>query len=407
MMSRLTKQIALVLSILVIAYVAAGYVLGRSTDDKAYRSLTVYSEVLEHIQKDYVEDPDMHQVTTGALHGLLDSLDPDSSYLSPLEFQDYKEKIQSKPEGSAGVALSKHNGYIVVISVLPESPAQKAELHTGDYLESIAGFTTSQMAIGQAQVLLTGKPGSSVKLSVIRRSRVEPDDVELVLAKVPEPKILEDRINGDIEYLRLSTLNAEAVDHLREKLTQLDGKGAHKLILDLRDCALGEPGDGIAAAQLFLPSGTITSLKGQTVNEQKFSAEASKVVWKEPVTILISGGTAGAAEVLAGAIADNRRGETIGDRTFGTASTQKLVQLDDGAALILTVADYYTPAGKSIPAEGVTPTVQETAEDVAALNDLQETTAPPPGQVASPDDPLLKKAIDVLEGNKTAVKKAA
>ena len=125
------------------------------------------------------------------------------------------------------------------------------------------------------------------------------------------------------------------------------------------------------------------------------------------MTVLISGGTAGAAEVLAGAIADNHRGETIGDRTFGTASTQKLVQLDDGAALILTIADYYTPAGKSIPAEGVTPTVQETADDVAALNDLQETTAPPPGQVASPDDPLLKKAIDVLEGNKTAVKKAA
>ena len=403
-MSRLTKQIALLLSILVIAYVAAGYVLGRSTDDKAYRSLTVYSEVLEHIQKDYVEDPDMHQVTTGALHGLLDSLDPDSSYLSPLEYQDYKEKVQSKPEGAAGVAVSKHNGYIIVISVLPDSPAQKANLHTGDYLESIAGFTTSQMAIGQAQVLLTGKPGSSVKLSVIRRSRVEPDDVELVLAKVPEPKILEDRINGDIEYLRLSTLDSEAVEHLREKLTQLDGKGAHKLILDLRDCALGEPADGVAASQLFLSSGNITSLKGQTVAEQKFSADGSKVAWKEPVTVMISGGTAGPAEILAGAIADNHRGETIGDRTFGTASSQKLIQLDDGAALILTVADYYTPAGKSIPAEGVAPTVPETAEDVAALNDLQETTAPPPGQVASPDDPLLKKAIDVLEGNKTAKK---
>src|SRR5271170_7199663 len=138
-MSRLTKQIALSLSILVMAYVAAGYVLQHGTDDKTYRSLTVYSEVLEHIQKDYVEDPDMHQVTTGALHGLLDSLDPDSSYLSPLEYQDYKEKIQAKPEGSAGVALSKHNGYIIIISVLPDGPAQKANLHTGDYLESIAG----------------------------------------------------------------------------------------------------------------------------------------------------------------------------------------------------------------------------------------------------------------------------
>jgi len=405
-MSRLAKQIVLSLSILVIAYVAAGYVLGHANDaDKTYRSLTVYSEVLEHVQKDYVEDPDMRQVTIGALHGLLDSLDPDSSYLSPLEYQDYKEKIQSKAEGGAGLALSKHNGYIIIISVLPDSPAQKANLHTGDYLESIAGFTTSQMAIGQAQVLLTGQPGSTVKLSVIRRTRVEPEDVDLVLAKVPEPKILEDRMNGDIAYLRLPTLDATMVNHLRDKLTQLDSKGAHKLVLDLRDCAVGSPTDGVAAAQLFLSSGTITTLKGQTVSEQAFSADPSKAVWKEPVSVLISGGTAGAAEVLAGAIGDNHRGETIGDRTFGVASSQKIIQLDDGAALILTVAEYYTPSGKAIANDGVSPTIQETADDVAALNDLQQMTAPPPGQIASPDDPLLKKAIDVLEGR--TVKKAA
>jgi carboxyl-terminal processing protease len=404
-MSRLTRQIALALSILVMAYVAAGYVLGRSTDDKVYRSLTVYSEVLEHVQKDYVEDPDMRQVTIGALHGLLDALDPDSSYLSPLEYQDYKEKTQNKAEAGAGVALSKHNGYIIVISVLPDSPAQKANLHTGDYLESIAGFTTSQMAIGQAQVLLTGPAGSTVELAVIRRTKVEPEDVDIVLGKTPDPKIVEDRINGDIAYLRLPLLDTAAVSRLREKLVQEESKGAHKLVLDLRDCAIGTPADGVAAAQLFVPSGTITSLKGQTVAEQTFSADASKVVWKEPVTLLISGGTAGAAEVLAGAIGDNHRGETIGDRTFGTASSQKIIQLEDGAALILTVADYYTPAGKSIATDGVAPTMQETADDMAALNDLQQTNAPPPGQAASPEDPLLKKAIEVLEGR--AVKKAA
>jgi carboxyl-terminal processing protease len=154
-----------------------------------------------------------------------------------------------------------------------------------------------------------------------------------------------------------------------------------------------------------LSSGKITSFKGQTVAEQTFAADPSKVVWKEPVTLLISGGTAGAAEVLAGAIGDDHRGETIGDRTFGTASSQKIIQLDDGAALILTVADYYTPSGKIIANDGVLPTIQETAEDVAALNDLQQMTAPPPGQIASPDDPLLKKAIDVLEGK--MAKKAA
>jgi len=404
-MRRFTKNLVLSLSILIMAYVAAGYVLGRSTDDKTYRSLTVYSEVLEHIQKDYVEDPDMRQVTIGALHGLLDALDPDSSYLSPLEYADYKDKTQRKPEGSAGAPLSKRNGYIIVVSTLPDSPALKAGLHSGDYLESIAGFTTSQMAIGQAQVLMTGQPGSTVKLSVIRRTRVEPEDVDLTLAKMPDPKILEERLEDDIAYLRLAALDAGAVGRLREKLAQLQSNGAHKLVLDLRDCALGEPADGVSAAQLFLQSGTITSLKGQTIAEQTFSADASKAVWKEPVAVLISNGTAGAAEVLAAAIGDNHRGETIGDRTFGTASSQKLVQLDDGAALILTVGYYYTPSGKSIPTDGVVPTMQETSEDLAALNDLQQTIAPPPGQVASPDDPLLKKAIDALQGR--AVKKAA
>jgi len=400
----LTTLIALSSTVIIISYVTAGYflanpraVFGKSSEDKAYRSLTVYAEVLEHIQHDYVEDPDLRAVTIGALHGLLDSLDPDSSYLSPLEYKDYKEKVDGKAEGSAGAALSKRNGYVIVVSVLPDSPAQKAGLHSGDYFESIAGFTTSQMAIGQAQVLLTGQPGSVVKVAVIRRTRVEPQEIELTLAKLPEQKILEERLEGDIAYMRLPVLDAAMVSRLRDKLAQLDAKGAHRLILDLRDCAQGGAADGISAAQLFLNSGAITSLKGQTVAEKIFSADPSKVVWKQPMAILISNGTAGAAEVLAAAIADNHRGETIGDRTFGAASFQKVITLDDGAALILTVANYFTPGGKSIGAEGVAPSVQATAEDLAALTEQQQGIAPPPGQVASPDDPLLKKAIQALQ----------
>ncbi len=226
-MSRLMKQVAITLSILILVFTAVGFVMAKaySPDDKTYRSLTVYSEVLEHVQRDYVEDPDIHQVTSGALHGLLDSLDPDSSYLSPLEYTDYKERIQSKAAGTSGLALSKRNGYIIVISVLPDSPGQQSGLKSGDYIESIAGFTTSQMSIGQARVLLTGQPGSTVKLSVIRRAKVEPEQVDLTLGKVPEPKILEERFEGDIAYLRLPALDAGAVGRLREKLTQLESEG--------------------------------------------------------------------------------------------------------------------------------------------------------------------------------------
>ena len=137
---------------------------------------------------------------------------------------------------------------------------------------------------------------------------------------------------------------------------QFDHQGAHKLILDLRDCALGDDQEGISTAQLFLSSGTITSLKGQTVSPVVSSADPSKEIWNQPVSVLIDTGTAGPAEILASAIADNHRGETVGLRTYGTASQQKLIQLEDGSALILTLANYYTPGGKEIPVDGVTPT---------------------------------------------------
>src|SRR5580658_1204687 len=194
-MSPLGKKIVLGISLLVVAYAATGYMLGRSPDDKAFRALTVYSEVLEHIQRDYVDEPNIPAVTNGALHGLLDSLDPQSAYLSPLEYKDYKEKSASSALGEAGMALTRRFGYIGVISVLPDSPAAKAGLRIGDILEKIAGFTTSQMAIDQAQLLLKGQPGTTVPLSVIRRGKAEPQDMNITLAKLTAPKLVEDRVS--------------------------------------------------------------------------------------------------------------------------------------------------------------------------------------------------------------------
>jgi carboxyl-terminal processing protease len=402
-MSPLARKIIVALSVIVFAYVTAGYVLGRSSDDKAYRALTVYCEVLGHIQRDYVDEPNMHQVTSGALHGLLDSLDPQSGYMSPLEYTDYREKSANLSKAEAGVALSKRFGYISVISTLPGSPAERAGLRMGDVVEKIAGFTTGQMAIDQAQVLLTGDPGTVVNLSVIRRGKTEPQDLGITLAKLPPSKLVEDKLQGDIAYLRVPEFSAGITKQIREELLQFDRQGAHKLILDLRDCATGDDREGIATAQLFLSSGTVTTLKGQTIAPVVSTAESSKVVWKQPVTVLIGNGTAGPAEIVASAIADNHRGESIGDRTYGMASMQKLVQLDDGSAIILTVANYYTPAGKEVPVDGVVPTiaVRPSPEELAAAND-QNPTAPS----SSPNDPVVKKAIELLQGAATERKAA-
>jgi len=405
-MNSLTKKIVIGVSVLVIAYVAAGYMLGKSSNDNAFRALTVYSEVLDHIQRDYVDDANMHAVTNGSLHGLLDSLDPQSAYLSPLEYKDYKEKTASNPPAESGLALTRRFGYIGVISVLPDSPAAKIGLRIGDILEKIAGFTTSQMAIDQAQLLLKGQPGTTVPLSVIRRGKAEPQDMSITLAKLAPSKLMvEDKLQGDVAYLRVPEFDAGTAKEIRERLVQLQKAGAKKLVLDLRDCAVGEDQEGIATAQLFLQSGTITTLKGQTVTAVVSSADPAKVVWAQPVAVLIGNGTAGPAEILASAIADNKRGATVGDRTYGTASQQKLIGMDDGSALILTVANYFTPANKNIATDGVAATVEvrPSVDDLLAQSTEKETPMPS----ASLDDPVVKKALDILQGNAAAFEKKA
>ena len=405
-MSSLLKKTLVVLSLGIFAYVTVGYVRAKAQDNSAFRALTVYSEVLNYVQRDYVDEPNIHLVTNGSLHGLLDSLDPQSAYLSPLEYKDFKDKSASNPPAETGLALTRRFGYIGVIGVLPDSPGAKIGLRIGDILEKIAGFTTGQMAIDQAQLLLKGDPGTTVQLSVIRRGKAEPQEMNITLAKLTAPKLVEDRLNGDVAYLRVPEFTPGVSKQIREKLAQFQKSGAKKLLLDLRDSSLGDDQEGVLTAQLFLSSGTIATLKGQTVTPVVSSADATNVVWTEPVAVLIGNGTAGPAEIVAAAIADNKRGSTVGERTYGTASQQKLIEMDDGSALILTVANYFTPGNKEIAAEGVPPTaeVHPSIDDLLAQADLTQPAALPS---SSPDDPVVKKAIEILQGNAAVEKKAA
>jgi carboxyl-terminal processing protease len=176
-MNRKARVAIIAVSVAIFCYAGIGHVLGRTPDDKAYKSLTVYGEVLNKIQADYVDEPNMHLVTAGALHGLLESLDAESSYLTPREFTEYKQKQQSTATGETGLSLSKRFGYVMVISVLPESPAEKAGIHSGDIFESVGGFTTRDMSVGQALNLLNGQVGTGVKVGVIRRGKADPDSV--------------------------------------------------------------------------------------------------------------------------------------------------------------------------------------------------------------------------------------
>ena len=410
-MNRAARLGILAASIAIFCYAGIGHVLGRTPDDKAYKSLTVYGEVLQKIQSDYVDEPNMHLVTAGSLHGLLESLDPESSYFTPREYSEYKQKLQSSGTGETGLNLSKRFGYIIVISLVPESPAEKAGIHSGDIFESIAGFTTRDMSVGQALNLLNGPAGSGVKVGVIRRGRAQPEEVDVVRQKLTPSKIVVQKTDPDILTLRLASLDAGRADEIRAKLADADKQGIHKLILDLRECGRGPVSEAISVARLLVSSGTIATLRGQTVSPQTFSAEAGKVVWKYPVAVLIDGTTSGAAEVLASAVVASHRGDVIGERTFGLASEQKLITLDDGSALFLTVANYYNSGSKPILEDGVTPSevVRAAAEDDSDVGDDNSASstakeAPAGPRPLSPEDPIFHKALDLL---KTPAKKAA
>lgn len=412
-MNRAARIGILSVSVAIFCYAGIGHVLGRTPDDKAYKSLTVFGEVLQKIQQDYVDEPNMHLVTAGSLHGLLETLDTQSSYLTPREYTEYKQKLASNNLGDTGLTLSKRFGYVIVISVLPDSPGTKAGIRSGDIFESIAGFTTRDMSVGQALNLLSGQPGSGVKVAVIRRGKATPEDVDIVREKLAPSKIITQKADPDILVMRLPSLDAGRAEEIRTRLLDAEKQGTHKVILDLRECGRGPVSEAIAVARLFVPSGTLATLKGQTVSQQTFSAEPGKVVWKNPVSILTDATTSGAAEVLASSIVATHRGDVVGERTFGLASEQKLITLDDGAALFLTVANYSNGSGKSILEEGVTPTeaVKATVADDSESTDDEgapvQDNPKEPGlgpRPLSPEDPIYHRALDML---KAPAKKAA
>jgi carboxyl-terminal processing protease len=416
-MNRFARYCILTVSVLIVGWVGIGHVLGRSANDKAYKSLVVYGEVLQKIQQDYVDEPNMHLVTAGSLHGLLESLDAESSYLTPREFTEYKQKTDDPATAETGLNLSKRSGYIVVTSVLSDSPADKAGLRTGNFLESVAGFTTREMSVGQAKNLLAGQPGTAVKVGVIRRGRTDPDEVELVRQKLAPQKLIVEKVDDNTLAIRFPTLEPGRADEVRARLLEAQKQGITHIILDVRDCGRGPASEALAVARLFIPSGTLITLKGQTVTEQVFSADPTKVVWKGPVSVLADISSAGAAEILAAAFANTKRGDVVGERTFALASEQKLLTMDDGSALILTVANYYNADGKSILEEGVTPTAvvkvsslnddSDDGDDVATTPDSQKEQVPGPRPL-SPDDPVLRKALELFKTPAAApAKKAA
>jgi carboxyl-terminal processing protease len=393
-MSRTFKRAVFGVSILLIALVFLGgmgpsRVRADSQPDGAYPEMEVYSEVLKKVQTDYVSDPNMTKVTVGALHGLLESLDPDSSYLTPDEYKAYK---QQSNEGTAqvGMNISKRYGYATVVSVEPGSPAEKEQIEDGDILEAIEGHSTREMSLVMIRLLLQGKPGTSVTFSLVRPRKAEPDKVTLTRYVAPTPPLGETQYeSSSILYLKPVVLSKERVNEIASRLKAMPKNGNKKILLDLRDVAEGDEEQGIRLANLFLESGTIATLSGQKYTYEAFNADSSKFITGAPLVVLVNHGTSGPGEIVAAAILDNKRGDVVGDRTFGEGSVQKTMELPDGAALILSVAKYASPLGKKIQDEAVTPNIV-----VAANQDNDDQLGP--AKTPKPDDQLTK-ALDILK----------
>ena len=391
----------LVSSFAVLLFVVVGSFGGvhASSNDGSYRQMQVYSEVLSRVQSEYVEDPNIPKVTDGALHGLVESLDANSSYLTPTAYKAYKaHKVEGK--GEIGATVSKRFGYADVVSVLPGSPAEKAGIESTDIFESIEGQSTRDMSLPEIRDALAGTPGSTVSVSVVRARRAEPEKVVITRDVVSVPPISDKMLEDNIGYIKVDALTKAKAQEIAGKIKSLEKSGAKKLVLDLRNTSDGEESEGVATANLFLNHGTITYLQGQKFPREAFNADPAKAVTTLPVAVLVNKGTAGAAEIVAAAIMENARGDVVGDKTFGDGSVQKTIDLPDGGALILSVAKYYSPSGKAIQETAVTPNVlvaDDTDNLISDDDDAEPAAAEPEAKPKNTPDDQLRKAVEVLK----------
>ena len=416
LMPKISKILLLAVSVILVLTVFLGVnlsgVSAATGQDGAYRQINVYTEVLQKIQEDYVTDPNIGDVTNGALRGLLESLDVDSSYLTPQDYKAFKDDKGGKAQ--VGINVSKRYGYATVVSVVPGGSADTAGLADGDILEAIEGQDTHNISLAMIQRMLEGAPGSTLTVGVVRPNKAEPDRIAMrrTLTVVP-PLVDAVYENSSILSLKPGILDHDHVQEIEAKLKGMQKAGNKKVLLDLRDVAAGDMTEATRLANMFLRSGTIATLEGQKFPKQVFTADPVKAIQATaPLVVLVNRGTAGPAELVAAALLDNKRADVVGEKTFGEGTQQKTFELPDGAALILSVAKYESPSGKKLQDDGVTPDVlvasvldDGTGADSAApaattAPTVTGTPAATPVPAKKPSiqvDEQLNKALDILK----------
>ncbi|HQL00401.1 MAG TPA: S41 family peptidase [Smithellaceae bacterium] len=428
MKERIAKWPLWGVALLVLFVLLGPYCLDKvsARDKTVYKEIKTFNEILDLVQKNYVDEVDATELMQGAINGMIRTLDPHSAYMTPDMYKELEVETQGQ-FGGIGIEITILKDVLTVVSPIENTPAFKAGVKPGDQIIKINGESTKDITIIEAVKKLRGPKNTKVTITITRETLPQPKDITLTRDVIQIRTVRFDVYEQSIGYLRIASFHERTADDVRKALRDLEAKAKplKGLVLDLRNDPGGLLTQAIEVSDLFLTSGVIVSTRGrqaamETKAEAKNSGSAEVTV---PMVVIVNEGTASAAEIVAGALQDNRRAVVIGTQTFGKASVQTVIPLDDGSALKLTTARYYTPSGRSIQAEGIKPDVvvkpmkmiedtHDAFEDRLREKDLKghiqpdaPEGAPKPEQEDAPlgqpqewmMDYQLKTAVDILK----------
>ncbi|OPY12830.1 MAG: putative CtpA-like serine protease [Syntrophus sp. PtaB.Bin001] len=360
-----------------IVFCISGNRLVSALDRGSYKQLKVFSEVLDIIDRNYVEPVDSKKLIQGAINGMMKALDPHSTFMT--EEMCRELEVETKGSfGGIGIEITVLKDVLTVVSPIEDTPAFLAGVKAGDQIIKIDGQSTKDITIMEAVNKLRGPKDSKVTITILRENQLKPKDITIARAIIQIKSIKYKMLEDQIGYIRIASFQERTADDLKKALQELKGKKARPLkglILDMRNNPGGLLAQSIEVSDAFLKSGTIVSTKGRIKSvESKAVATDDRDEPNCPIVVLVNEGTASAAEIVSGALQDNGRALIIGTQTFGKGSVQTVIPLEEGAALKLTTAKYYTPKGRSIQAEGITPDISVKYVKPADENGLENET---------------------------------
>ena len=354
--------------------------------DKLFEKIDLFSEVLEKIQKEYVDEIDQAEVMDSAIHGLLQSLDPYSGYMDPETFEESQTETSGE-FGGLGIEVSMEAGVVKVIAPIDDTPAAKAGVKAGDYIVKINGEQVRGKTLMEAVNLMRGPVGTSIEITVRRKSLKKAKVFKITREIIEIKSVVAKLVENKVGYLRLRAFNENSSNQLMKEIKKIEkNKKLTGYILDLRNNPGGLLSQAIKIADFFLEDGEIVSTKGRKNREnRKFFAKRGDKIKGKPLIVLINNGSASASEIVAGALQDQKRAVLLGETTFGKGSVQSIIPLRNRGAIRLTVSKYYLPSGKSISNVGIVPDIKIEEEG----SDFYINTA---------TDNQLNYAVDLLKG---------